>query len=222
MPGPTPGAPKLADSVASRPPRGRSRCRRPSHTPRRGGRRARQPRIPRQTAAVNQPRAFIILVGTAAAVIVAAGIGAAAWLIGPAFLAWVIVVVIAPVARRLRDRRAPRLGRHRRAGGAGLRRRGGDGGRRGGLRGPPGHGAPAVRRGGRRAPPRARHAARDLRHRAGPGAGGRRRPGHRQGRGLRRRCCSRASPGWRPTWSSCCRSCCSSASRRAAPTPGWP
>ena len=120
------------------------------------------------------------------------------------------------------DRRAARLGRHRRAGGAGLRRRGRDGGRRGGLRGPPGHGAPAVRRGGRRAAPRARHAARDLRHRAGPGAGGRRRPGHRQGRGLRRRCCSRASPGWRPTWSSCCRSCCSSASRRAAPTRGWP
>ena len=33
---------------------------------------------------MNPPRALIILVGTAAAVIVAAGIGAAAWLIGPA------------------------------------------------------------------------------------------------------------------------------------------
>ena len=48
------------------------------------------------------PRAYLILVGTAAAVIVAAGIGATAWLIAPAFLAWVIVVVIAPIGHRLR------------------------------------------------------------------------------------------------------------------------
>ena len=53
-------------------------------------------------ATVNRPRAYTILVGTAAAVIVAAGIGAAAWLVAPAFLAWVIVVVIAPVGHRLR------------------------------------------------------------------------------------------------------------------------
>ena len=53
-------------------------------------------------APVNLPRAYVILVGTAAAVIVAAGIGAAAWLVAPAFLAWVIVVVIAPVGHRLR------------------------------------------------------------------------------------------------------------------------
>ncbi len=53
-------------------------------------------------AAVSPPRAYLILVGTAAAVIVAAGIGAAGWLIAPAFLAWVIVVVIAPVGHRLR------------------------------------------------------------------------------------------------------------------------
>ena len=32
----------------------------------------------------------MILVGTAGAVIVAAGIGAAAWLVAPALLAWVI------------------------------------------------------------------------------------------------------------------------------------
>ena len=56
---------------------------------------------------MNPPRALIILVGMAAAVIVAAGIGAAAWLIGPAFLAWVIVVVIAPVGRRLRSTGLP-------------------------------------------------------------------------------------------------------------------
>ena len=48
------------------------------------------------------PRAYMILVGSAAAVIVAAGIGATAWLVAPAFLAWVIVVVIAPVGHRLR------------------------------------------------------------------------------------------------------------------------
>ena len=48
------------------------------------------------------PRAYMILVGSAAGVIVAAGIGATAWLVAPAFLAWVIVVVIAPVGHRLR------------------------------------------------------------------------------------------------------------------------
>ena len=48
------------------------------------------------------PRAYLILVGAAAAVIVSAGIGATAWLIAPTFLAWVIVVVIAPVSHRLR------------------------------------------------------------------------------------------------------------------------
>jgi len=53
-------------------------------------------------APVSRPRAYTILVGTAAGVIVAAGIGAAAWLVAPAFLAWVIVVVIAPVGHRLR------------------------------------------------------------------------------------------------------------------------
>jgi AI-2 transport protein TqsA len=51
---------------------------------------------------VSRPRAYTILVGTAAAVIVAAGIGAAAWLVAPAFLALVIVVVISPVGHRLR------------------------------------------------------------------------------------------------------------------------
>ena len=53
------------------------------------------------------PRAYLILVGSAAAVIVAAGIGATAWLVAPAFLAWVIVVVIAPVGQRLRAHGLP-------------------------------------------------------------------------------------------------------------------
>jgi AI-2 transport protein TqsA len=48
------------------------------------------------------PRGLLILVGAAAMVIVAAGIGAIGWLIAPAFLAWVIVIVIAPVGHRLR------------------------------------------------------------------------------------------------------------------------
>src|SRR3954470_1091492 len=60
-------------------------------------------------APVNLPRAYLILVGSAAAVIVAAGIGAAAWLVAPAFLAWVIVVVIAPIGQRLRAAGLPAL-----------------------------------------------------------------------------------------------------------------
>jgi AI-2 transport protein TqsA len=48
------------------------------------------------------PRGLLILLGAAAMVIVAAGIGAIGWLIAPAFLAWVIVIVIAPIGQRLR------------------------------------------------------------------------------------------------------------------------
>jgi predicted PurR-regulated permease PerM len=43
------------------------------------------------------PRALIILVGLAAVVIVAAGVHAVAWLIGPAFMALIIVIAVAPV-----------------------------------------------------------------------------------------------------------------------------
>ncbi len=50
----------------------------------------------------NLPRAFVLLVGAAAATIVAAGVQATAWLIGPAFLALVIVIVVSPADRRLR------------------------------------------------------------------------------------------------------------------------
>jgi AI-2 transport protein TqsA len=73
---------------------------RPHETQPRGERRGR-------AAAVKAPRAYLILVGTAAAVIVAAGIGATAWLIAPAFLAWVIVIVIAPIGHRLRAAGVP-------------------------------------------------------------------------------------------------------------------
>lgn len=48
------------------------------------------------------PRALTILVGTASAVIVAAGVQAASWLIDPVFLALVIVIAVHPVHDRLR------------------------------------------------------------------------------------------------------------------------
>lgn len=47
------------------------------------------------------PRAIVMLLGAAATVIVLAGMWAAAWLIGPVFLALVIVIVLAPVQRWL-------------------------------------------------------------------------------------------------------------------------
>ena len=53
------------------------------------------------------PRALVLLGGTAATVVVMAGCSAAAWLIGPLFLALVIVIVINPVPRWLRRHRVP-------------------------------------------------------------------------------------------------------------------
>lgn len=43
------------------------------------------------------PRALVILIGAAATVVVVAGIQAAAWLIGPAFMALIVVIAVAPV-----------------------------------------------------------------------------------------------------------------------------
>lgn len=54
------------------------------------------------------PRGLVVLLGAAAAVIVAAGVQQLAWLIGPAFLALVIVITLAPVQQRLRDRGWPK------------------------------------------------------------------------------------------------------------------
>ena len=48
------------------------------------------------------PRALIVLLGSASAVVVAAGIQATAWLVGPVFLALVIVITVHPVHDRLR------------------------------------------------------------------------------------------------------------------------
>ncbi len=48
------------------------------------------------------PRALVVLLAMAAAVVVAAGIQAAAWLVGPVFLALVIVLTVHPIHERMR------------------------------------------------------------------------------------------------------------------------
>jgi predicted PurR-regulated permease PerM len=48
------------------------------------------------------PRALIILVGAASTVVVVAGVQAVAWLIGPAFMALIVVIAVAPVQGWLR------------------------------------------------------------------------------------------------------------------------
>ncbi|MEQ3549603.1 AI-2E family transporter [Pseudonocardia nematodicida] len=53
------------------------------------------------------PRALVLLLGIAAAVIVVVGIRATAWLVGPVFLALIIVIAAYPVQRWLRDRGWP-------------------------------------------------------------------------------------------------------------------
>ena len=53
------------------------------------------------------PRSLVILLQLAAAVVVAGGIRAAAWLVAPVFLALVIVITVHPVHARLRARGLP-------------------------------------------------------------------------------------------------------------------
>ncbi|HEY3606214.1 MAG TPA: AI-2E family transporter [Pseudonocardiaceae bacterium] len=53
------------------------------------------------------PRALVLLGGAAATVVVLAGCSAAAWLIGPLFLAIVIVIVINPIPQWLRRHHVP-------------------------------------------------------------------------------------------------------------------
>ncbi|KAA9163686.1 AI-2E family transporter [Amycolatopsis acidicola] len=53
------------------------------------------------------PRALVVLLGAAAVVIIVAGVRASAWLLGPIFLALVIVIAVAPVQDRLRRRGWP-------------------------------------------------------------------------------------------------------------------
>uniref|UniRef100_UPI0025B08781 AI-2E family transporter n=1 Tax=Amycolatopsis solani TaxID=3028615 RepID=UPI0025B08781 len=54
------------------------------------------------------PRALVVLLGAAAAVIVLAGVQAVAWLAGPVFLAFVVVITLDPVRKWLRDKGWPR------------------------------------------------------------------------------------------------------------------
>ncbi|HEY0815488.1 MAG TPA: AI-2E family transporter [Pseudonocardia sp.] len=53
------------------------------------------------------PRGLVILLGAAATVIVVAGLQATAWLIGPAFMALIIVIAVAPVQGWMRRRGWP-------------------------------------------------------------------------------------------------------------------
>ncbi|RSM43758.1 AI-2E family transporter [Amycolatopsis balhimycina DSM 5908] len=54
------------------------------------------------------PRALVVLLGAAAAVVVLAGIQSVAWLVGPVFLALVVVITLDPVRKWLRDKGMPR------------------------------------------------------------------------------------------------------------------
>jgi AI-2 transport protein TqsA len=59
-------------------------------------------------AGVPLPRAFVVLLGAAALVVVLAGLQAIAWLAGPVFLAVVVVITLDPVRTWLRDKGLPR------------------------------------------------------------------------------------------------------------------
>src|SRR5262245_32440469 len=59
------------------------------------------------TTVFGLPRALVVLVGAAAAVVVFAGIRTAAWLIAPTFLALIIVIAVSPVSSGLRRRGWP-------------------------------------------------------------------------------------------------------------------
>src|SRR3954447_8106703 len=53
------------------------------------------------------PRALVMLLGAGAAVLVLAGVRSVAWLIGPAFLALIIVIALSPVQNWLRRHNWP-------------------------------------------------------------------------------------------------------------------
>src|SRR4051812_8846619 len=78
----------------------------PTHTPPTNGRH----RPKRESAPVSPggfPRGLTLLLGIAAAVIAVAGMRAAAWLIGPLFLALMIVIAAHPVQRWARRKGWP-------------------------------------------------------------------------------------------------------------------
>ncbi|MEO6090276.1 MAG: AI-2E family transporter [Umezawaea sp.] len=59
------------------------------------------------TAGSPLPRGLVILLGCASAVVAVAGLRAVAWLVGPALLALVVVITVAPLRRWLRGRGVP-------------------------------------------------------------------------------------------------------------------
>jgi AI-2 transport protein TqsA len=59
------------------------------------------------TPGVGLPRALVVLLCAAAAVVVLAGVRAASWLIAPTFLALIIVITMSPIASALRRRGWP-------------------------------------------------------------------------------------------------------------------
>ena len=56
---------------------------------------------------VSLPRGLVVLLGSAATVVVFVGVRAMAWLIGPVFLALIIVIAVAPVQSWLRSKGWP-------------------------------------------------------------------------------------------------------------------
>ena len=56
---------------------------------------------------VSLPRGLVVLLGAAAIVVVFVGVQAMAWLIGPVFLALIIVIAVAPVQSWLRSKGWP-------------------------------------------------------------------------------------------------------------------
>ncbi|MEU4254444.1 AI-2E family transporter [Amycolatopsis sp. NPDC026612] len=60
------------------------------------------------TGGSSLPRALVVLLGAAAAVVVLAGVQAVAWFVGPVFLAVIVVITLDPVRTWLRDKGWPR------------------------------------------------------------------------------------------------------------------
>src|SRR4051794_5805920 len=94
---PVPAAPAVPPPAASRSAARRSTARRST---------TRRPRTRRQGSPL-LPRALVMLLGAGAAVLVLGGVRATAWLIGPAFLALIIVIALGPVQSWLRRHNWP-------------------------------------------------------------------------------------------------------------------
>ena len=67
-----------------------------------------EPVVPPVEGSAGLPRWLLLLLGAAAGTIAVAGLRSVSWLVGPVFLALVVVVALAPVQRRLRRAGVPR------------------------------------------------------------------------------------------------------------------